>query len=441
MKYAFILLTFIANLCLAQSRIDVLVLYPNTVASKLGTNTIVQAANFIAQGNSALTTSNINLQLNLLDAVQIDGYSNTACNSSVVSSLESNSEVTNLRRLYKPHLTILLCDNPLNNISGNANFPSTSSNNGASKALSVALYTQAYTFVHELGHNLGVGHGKRTNTINYGNPITSSMGYGVIDNYRDIMTYSEAFGNAPQYLFFSNPAITTCIGQSNSTCGTSQYNAAAGISSVYSNYVSLYPDYWKSTPPTFKTNFVFNFDQTFVTNEVIDMFAPYYKVICNSRPGQWTNCSYTTIKPGTYRFRGSNNIVWDPSVCNSIEGEFCTITINENHNGKTIAMGIKQKTIKTTLNTQKIGYGSLNYADQTKTICSLENSPATNSCSVVYETPAAQGQNTKILLTISSPFHSASYGWNNCEKIINGDQCEVTLNGGVKNISAYVDYD
>lgn len=50
MKYVFMLLfVFFSNLSWAQNKVDVLVLYPDTVANVLGNNVAVQAANFINQ--------------------------------------------------------------------------------------------------------------------------------------------------------------------------------------------------------------------------------------------------------------------------------------------------------------------------------------------------------------------------------------------------------
>jgi hypothetical protein len=349
MKYLFILLfVCFSNISWAQNRIDVLVLYPDSVANALSNNVAVQAANFIGQGNLAFSNSNINLQLNLLDTVRISGYSNTACNRSVVNSLEINTEITNLRRFYKPHVTILLCDNPTNDIAGTANFPSTLGSGGAPKALAVALHTHSYHFVHELGHILGVGHGKISgSTIQEGTPIRTSMGYGVADNYRDIMTFPNAFGNAEQRLFFSNPTIKTCIGQTNTTCGTNQYNAAGGIPIVYRDYVSKYKSHWTNLQPTQLTTFKFDIPNP-IGSMRIEMIYPSRKLICNpSYAAQIYSCEHKTFSSGQHIFQISgqgSSWKYESGICQAgtdASQKTCAYNVTATDHNKTVLMSAK----------------------------------------------------------------------------------------------------
>jgi hypothetical protein len=280
--------------------LDVLVLYPTNVDSLFGGGLAsAQAEDFVDLGNQTFARSGINIRLNLLAATSI-GLLDLECNSSALTLLDSHYEANHLRRLYKPHLTVALCNNPTGNISGTARFPG----QGATKSgLAVSLFNDHMTFIHEIGHNLGVGHGRRLSGIDSGNPIATSRGFGIIDNYRDVMTYSEAFGSAVQYSFFSNRSLTTCANRTGVTCGTSSENAAGGIPNIYRDYVSKYKSHWANLTPPQATTFRFSIPNP-VGNMKIEMVKPYKKTICEPNYNyQIYNCEYTSVMPGEHHFQ------------------------------------------------------------------------------------------------------------------------------------------
>ena len=59
------------------------------------------------------------------------------------------------------------------------------------------------TFVHELGHNMGLGHSVRQGSV--GGVYNDGIGHGVDNNFSTIMAYPQAFGSATQLDYFSDP--------------------------------------------------------------------------------------------------------------------------------------------------------------------------------------------------------------------------------------------
>lgn len=69
------------------------------------------------------------------------------------------------------------------------------------------------TMIHEMGHNMGLGHsGKQDETGTF----TWSRGHGVDGEFSTLMGYASAFGVSSELAYFSNPALSLC---NNSPCG------------------------------------------------------------------------------------------------------------------------------------------------------------------------------------------------------------------------------
>ncbi len=89
------------------------------------------------------------------------------------------------------------------------------------------------TMVHEIGHNLGLGHSylqNETGTFLY------SRGHGISGDFVTLMGYSSAFGGAPELSFFSNPDTTLCNG---SSCGVATNLAQSAHSAQSLNAVRI----------------------------------------------------------------------------------------------------------------------------------------------------------------------------------------------------------
>ncbi|WDD98270.1 reprolysin-like metallopeptidase [Thalassomonas actiniarum] len=62
------------------------------------------------------------------------------------------------------------------------------------------------TFMHELGHNMGLGHSVRQGAE--GGVYTWGVGYGVDNQFATIMAYPQEFNTTNQLSYFSNPGFT-----------------------------------------------------------------------------------------------------------------------------------------------------------------------------------------------------------------------------------------
>lgn len=71
------------------------------------------------------------------------------------------------------------------------------------------------TMIHEIGHNMGLGHSARQNETG---TFTWSRGHGVDDRFATIMAYASEFNLFSEAPFFSSPTVSLCDGL---PCGVS----------------------------------------------------------------------------------------------------------------------------------------------------------------------------------------------------------------------------
>ncbi len=232
--------------------LDVLVLYPDHVTSRYSASNlqtrIETRENYT---NNAFRNSESSLRINVIHHQEINLSNDQDVNSSLLSSLVTNKEVMDLRDTHRPDLTVYLTmARPLNDGSGLvtaglAYFPKPGRDRFgrfikeremAFRGVSVvAINSGADTFAHEIGHNLGAGHGRLQNAPGF--PISTNRGWGVHDSFTTIMPYDHLYGDAEVLQYFSNPSVSECLG---ANCGTSIDNAVAGMGSIVDDYVETY---------------------------------------------------------------------------------------------------------------------------------------------------------------------------------------------------------
>jgi Metallo-peptidase family M12B Reprolysin-like len=165
-----------------------------------------------------------------------------------------------LRNAYRPDLVVYLT-RASSTTCGIANFPSTSCPRGSNSCLGnareraflgvsvVGWDCSVDTFPHEIGHNLGAGHGPvrrewealgglidGVDRDHPGKPIESNRGHGVRDVFKTVMAYEDVFGSAPTLAYHSNPQVL----YSGFPTGRNDRNNAAGMYALASQYVQYY---------------------------------------------------------------------------------------------------------------------------------------------------------------------------------------------------------
>lgn len=214
----------------ADPVVDVLVLYIGAAQqTQSGRDIDARIASYIEYSNRTFQNSNVNMRLRLVGSERIN-VDYTHVTSSNLSALRSNREVAQLRQKYGADLvTLLNLRQPMSGgyVCGIAYLPGGSSSTGrlSSNAASagfslVGVDCGLNTFIHELGHNMGLGHSHIQNSN--GSVWPWARGHGVQGSFSTVMAYPQSYGTRNQLQRFSNPLQRECSGQ---PCGVDRNQA------------------------------------------------------------------------------------------------------------------------------------------------------------------------------------------------------------------------
>lgn len=229
------------------STVDLLVLFTDGLAARLGSGLSVRLDNLIAMSNQTYIDSGVSLKVRMVGAKQI-AYTDTNNNNTALSELlagqvDAFKSVKSLRDTLGADLvTVIRPFNASKQVScgvgyvGGANI--TPIKYYANYALSVVsdgrdvngsgTYCTDYTLVHEMGHNMGSMHDRATVKTQGGGQgaFAYSFGYGKSGSFGSIMSYIS-----PRVGKFSNPSVTTCANQA---CGISETDLANSANNALS---------------------------------------------------------------------------------------------------------------------------------------------------------------------------------------------------------------
>lgn len=225
--------------------------------------------NQINYSNQVSINSNMTTRYVLVHHQELNLPNSSTVSSGFRDSLVISPDLLALRNQYRPDLVVYLTRSS-SSLCGISLFPEytlnvrggtyTTEREMAAKGVSVVGWDCGVdVFPHEIGHNLGGGHGPVDINREYlgglisddihdhpGQPIASSRGHGVRDIFRTIMAYSDVFGNAPRLAFHSNPAIN----YNGLPTGTGSRNNSNGMDLIATKHVQYYSSCF---PATLKT--------------------------------------------------------------------------------------------------------------------------------------------------------------------------------------------
>lgn len=197
------------------TKIDVMVLYTNGMASKYPSSQITTRIQYlIDQANLAYTNSNINTQLHLVHSQQVNYTDDSAggMNEALTDLTDNNgvfSGVETLRDTYGADQVTLLrtfvdegCGLAWVIKDASANYSYAVTHDG-SKTDNSGYYCADLTYAHEIGHNMGVTHDR----ANAGSSGIYPYSYGYQNPsslFRTVMAYNCPNG-CPRVTHFSNP--------------------------------------------------------------------------------------------------------------------------------------------------------------------------------------------------------------------------------------------
>ncbi|WP_370978728.1 zinc-dependent metalloprotease family protein [Agaribacterium sp. ZY112] len=204
-------LTTAVSVSLAQSalavEVDLLLLYDDFTASRYNGDPSIVMTSWVENANQAYAESEVDIQLRL---VGLEEYTPSSQSMSArLTEIRQSAEVSQLRNEYGADFVSLIASRD-GNICGIGNFAVSSY-----AAFNVTGIQCGYlTLIHELGHNMGLGHSRRQGDRG-GARYSYGLGYGVDRTFSTVMAYPQAFSSRKRLNRFSDPD-RTCEGL---TCG------------------------------------------------------------------------------------------------------------------------------------------------------------------------------------------------------------------------------
>lgn len=243
-KYFWLVSCLLTLLCSMLSHaqpvdtVDILVLYTKDAeATAEGHDINARIAAYIAHANQVYLNSGVKLKLRLIGSNSIESIDPiqdyTILDEKTLRQLQSNAQVSILRRNLGADIVTLLTQSrktSQGNVCGTGYQIQGDASTGKLSPFSyrntynlVAIDCDLNTFIHEVGHNMSLGHSSRQSGI--GGVHTKGRGYGVDGLYSTVMAYPHLYGTYTQLARLSNPQQNTCL---DTDCGHHQHDDEEG---------------------------------------------------------------------------------------------------------------------------------------------------------------------------------------------------------------------
>ncbi len=231
-----------------MSTVDVMVVYTPSLVEQLGSGLQTRLDQLIAISNQAYLDSEVAIKLRLVHTAQV-AYSDSTDMDTALFDLSIGApgsfaaDVAGLRNTYGADLVVLMraysyvvqgrtCGIAFTLGIGESNLTGTGTlgysvvSNGSSSG----IFCGELTFVHEIGHNMGNMHDRRTTAPTETTGVFPySFGYGLDNSFVTVMGYSSSYTNSPTIGKFSNPSLL-CNGQPCGVSGTGSTSANNALS-------------------------------------------------------------------------------------------------------------------------------------------------------------------------------------------------------------------
>jgi peptidyl-Asp metalloendopeptidase len=248
--------------------IDLMVLYTNDFQNYNSPGLAIQT--YIDYSNQAFVNSGMDIQFRVVHHQILEIPHNTYVSEKLLNTVVGDLDVMNLRNTYRPDIVVYLTRMSSTD-AGIAHFPEVNCFRGQNPCVGlrrerallgvsiVGWNDTVDTFPHEIGHNLGAGHGPvrrewealgglidGVDRDHPGKPIASNRGHGVRDVFKTIMAYPDVFGTAPTLAYHSNPQVLV----SGFPTGQNGRDNAFGMYTIASQYVQYYSSCYPAVSTT-----------------------------------------------------------------------------------------------------------------------------------------------------------------------------------------------
>ncbi|MBT3867803.1 MAG: hypothetical protein HOF19_07810 [Gammaproteobacteria bacterium] len=204
------------------STVDLLVVYSAGVTTLYNGDPRARFDHLISLSNQALSDSNVSMSLRLVSAQELNIDESKTIGQwldDAEAAIGVYSDLEQRRVAVGADLVVMFRQFDTGDTCGLAGI----GGDGTEGLMSRTTFISAsfidfdacgdLTMIHEVGHNIGLGHSFRQNDTG---TFIWARGHGIDDGFTTLMAYGASFDNAPELPLFSNPNVALCDG---SPCG------------------------------------------------------------------------------------------------------------------------------------------------------------------------------------------------------------------------------
>ena len=204
------------------STVDLLVVYSAGVTTLYNGDPTARFDHLISLSNQALSDSNVSMSLRLVSAQELNIDESKTIGQwldDAEAAIGVYSDLEQRRVAVGADLVVMFRQFDTGDTCGLAGI----GGDGTEGLMSRTTFISAsfidfdacgdLTMIHEVGHNIGLGHSFRQNDTG---TFIWARGHGIDDGFTTLMAYGASFDNAPELPLFSNPNVALCDG---SPCG------------------------------------------------------------------------------------------------------------------------------------------------------------------------------------------------------------------------------